>query len=161
MKSTPSRLRVAAFSLVEVALARGIVAFCLVPLVALLPIGFNSDQAASSQTAAANILTHVLADLHATPANSATSGQYAIPIPAAGGSGTTTLYFGNSLQQASFATQAGTSRYRLTATFFPPASGRTATGVTLLVSWPATVDPAVAPNALAGRVQAFGALNRN
>ena len=165
----------AAFSLVEVALALGISAFCLVPLVALLPLGFNSNQAASSQTTAASIITHVLADLRATPAgtpppsaqysippgNPANSAQYNIPIPAAGAPGTATLYFGNSLQQFSFALQAGTSRYRLTTTFLPSAGGRAATGVMLQVTWPATVDPVAAPNNLAGRVQIFGTLNRN
>ena len=166
MKATDSKFRVAAaFSLVEVALALGISAFCLVPLVALLPLGFNSNQAASSQTTAANIITHVLADLRATPAgilpgNAATSAQYSIPIPAAGASGTTTLYFGSSLQQFSFAQQPGTSRYRLTTTFIPLAGARTATAVMLQVSWPAGVSP-TSTNALAGRVQVFGALNRN
>ena len=175
MKATDPKFRAAAaFSLVEVALALGISAFCLVPLVALLPLGFNSNQAASSQTTATSIITHVLADLRATPAGppppsaqyslppgaSATSAQYSIPIPAAGTSGATTLYFGNSLQQFSFAPQAGTSRYRLTTTFLP-STGRSATGVTLQVTWPATVDPVAAPNNLAGRVQVFGTLNRN
>ena len=158
----------AAFSLIEVALALGVAGFCLVAVVALLPVGVNSTQAAFSQTAATSIITHVLADLRATPASvppgtAATSAEYSIPIPAdaAGGSSTTkTLYFGDSLQQFSFASQAGASRYRLTITFLPPKGDRTATMVTLLVSWPAAVDP-TSSTALGGRVQAFGALNRN
>ena len=168
----PRRTRAAsaaAFSLVEVALALGIAGFCLVAVVGLLPVGINSNQAAFSQTAAASILSHVLADLRATPATvppgiAITSAQYAIPIPAdtAGGASTTkTLYFGDSAQQFSFAPQAATSRYRLTVTFPPAAGDRAATFVTLLVSWPAAPDPASPTAALAGRVQVFGALNRN
>ena len=167
----PRRARAAsaAFSLVEVALALGIAGFCLLAIVGLLPVGLNSNQNAFSQTAAASILSHVLEDLRATPAttppgSTATSAQYSIPIPAdtVGGTSTTkTVYFGDSAQQFSFAPQASTSRYRLTVTFLPPAGDRTATFVTLLVTWPAAPDPASPTAALSGRVQVFGALNRN
>ena len=170
MKSSAVRFAGAcAFSLIEVALALGVTGFCLASVVALLPLGINSNQAAFSQTTAASIITHVLVDLRATPASvppslTGTSAEYSIPIPAdvAGGPSTTkTLYFGNSYQQFSFAPQAGTSRYRLTVTFPPPAGNRTATYVSLLVSWPAAPDPTLSTSALAGSVQVVGALNRN
>ena len=162
--------RAAAFSLVEVALALGVASFCLVPLVALLPLGFTTNQSASSQTASASIITHVLADLRATPSSlppgaATTSAEYSIPIPAdaAGGAATspTTLYFGNSGQQFSFAPKPGSSRYRLTVSFLPPAGDRTSTWVTLLVTWPAPIDPVASPSGPTGRVQVFAALNRN
>ena len=171
MKSTGVRFAATcAFSLIEVALALGVTGFCLASVVALLPLGINSNQAAFSQTTAASIITHVLADLRATPASvppslTGTSAEYLIKIPAdvAGGTSSTitTLYFGNSYQQFSFAPQLGTSRYRLTVTLPPPAGNRTATYVTLLVSWPAAPDPTLSTSALAGSVQVVGALNRN
>ena len=165
MKRSGARVAsTAAFSLVEVALALGVAGFCLVAVVGLLPVGLNSTRVAFAQTAATDIITHVLADLRATPASvppggAATSAEYSIPIPAdaAGGSSTTkTLYFGDSLQQFSFAPQPGTSRYRLTVTFLPPAGDRTATFVTLQVTWPASSTPATA-----NRVQVVAAFNRN
>ena len=47
------------FSLVEVALAMGIMTFCLVPLMALMPVGLSSNQTAIEQTAAGNIATSI------------------------------------------------------------------------------------------------------
>jgi hypothetical protein len=170
MKTTHARFAsAAAFSLVEVALALGVAGFCLVPLVGLLPLGFTSNQAAFSQTTAASIITHVLTDLRATPATlppggATTSAEYSIPIPADASGATpspATLYFGSSVQQFSFALQPGTSRFRLTVNFLPPAGGRTSTWVTLLVTWPAPINPAGSGGGILGRVQVFAALNRN
>ncbi|PYL54700.1 MAG: hypothetical protein DMF33_00490 [Verrucomicrobia bacterium] len=61
------RLRSAtAFSLVELTLALGIAAFCLITLFGLLPVGVQTNRNATSQTAATNILTDVIADIRAT-----------------------------------------------------------------------------------------------
>ena len=157
----------AAFTLVEVALALGIASFCLVTVMALVPLGVNTSQAASDQTTASEILTQVLADLRATPMTSppgakTSSTEYMVPIPAhVAGAATPSavLYFGNSVQQFSSSPTPGTSRYRLTINFLTPASDRSATGVTLLVSWPPQVNPATATPT--GRVQIFAALDRN
>jgi len=56
--STSPRL---VFSLVEVALALAITAFCLVAVFGLLPVGLNSNQASTEQTAAANIARSIIA----------------------------------------------------------------------------------------------------
>lgn len=50
------------FSLVEVTLALGICAFCLISLVALLPSGITATQNASKETTAANIASAILSD---------------------------------------------------------------------------------------------------
>ena len=157
-----------AFTLVEVALALGVASFCLVAVMGLVPLGVDFSQVASDQTAAGSIITHVLADLRATPMTSppgtaATSAEYSVPIPASTAASTTVVrYFGDSVQQFSFAPVVGASRYRLTVTFLPAAGGRAATGATLLVTWPALVDPAnAATGTPAGRVQIFAALDRN
>ena len=57
----------AAFSLVEVTLALGIAAFCLIAVFGLMPVGVQTNRNATSQTAATNIMAAVIADLRATP----------------------------------------------------------------------------------------------
>ena len=57
----------AAFSLVEVTLALGVAAFCLIAVFGLMPIGVQTNRNATSQTAATNIMASVVADLRATP----------------------------------------------------------------------------------------------
>jgi type II secretory pathway pseudopilin PulG len=58
--------RVHAFSLVEVTLALGVAAFCLLAVFGLMPIGVQTNRNTISQTAAANIMAAVVADLRAT-----------------------------------------------------------------------------------------------
>src|SRR5438477_10130036 len=102
--------RTGAFSLVEVTLALGVAAFCLIAVFGLVPIGIQTNRNATSQTAATNIIAAVVADLRATPNASTTSAQFGITF------GTnTTLYFDGTGQ---FATTLGlNSRYRFTVTW--------------------------------------------
>ena len=160
----------AAFTLVEVALALGVASFCLVTVMALVPLGVNTSQVGSDQTTASSILTHVVADLRATPSTSppgakTISAEYSVQIPAQTAGATTApevIYFGNSAQQFSSSQVPGSSRYRLTISFLPPTSDRTATRVTLLVSWPPQVDPGnSATGTPTGRVRIFAGLDRN
>jgi len=67
-----------AFSLVEVALALGIAAFCLLTVFALVPIAVLANRNATSQTAATNITAAVVADLRATPRTNNASTQFGI-----------------------------------------------------------------------------------
>ncbi len=55
----------AAFSLVEVTLALGIAAFCLLTVFALLPVALKTQQASIQQTTANTIISQVFADLSA------------------------------------------------------------------------------------------------
>ncbi len=55
--------RAAAFSLVELVLALGIVAFCLFAVFGLMPVGMQTNRNATSQTAATNIIAAIVADL--------------------------------------------------------------------------------------------------
>src|SRR5438876_4585783 len=57
--------RVHGFSLVEVTLALGIAAFCLLAVFGLMPIGVQTNRNTTSQSAAANIIAAVVADLRA------------------------------------------------------------------------------------------------
>ena len=72
-----------AFTLVEVTLALGVAAFCLLAVFGLLPTGINCNRASVEQTAAASLARAIVADLRSTPRNSRTSPQYAIPFPSA------------------------------------------------------------------------------
>ncbi len=73
--------RRAAFSLIEVSLAMGVAAFCLIAVLGLLPTGVNSDQQSLEQTAAAGIVNSVVADLRATPLNQKNSARFGLPLP--------------------------------------------------------------------------------
>ena len=171
MNMLASRRTSAAFSLVEVALALGVAGFCLITVFGLVPLGVNTGKLASDQIAASSILTHVLADLRATlrtPPSGApvTSQEYGITIPAntAGGGATTAVrYFGGADKQLTFSqTPTSNARYRLTVNFLPTVNDRTATHVTLLVTWPAQIDPNNATTgASLNRVQVFAGLDRN
>src|ERR1700737_1955387 len=68
----------AAFSLVEVTLALGVAAFCLIAILGLLPAGLNTNQTSTRQTTANGILSSIVADLRATPTTSTTSTQFGI-----------------------------------------------------------------------------------
>lgn len=139
----------AGFSLVEVTLALGIAAFCLIAVFGLMPIGVQTNRNAASQTAGTSIIAAVIADLRATPRTSTTSSQFGIAF------GTnTTLYF-DSAEQASTSLGAN-SRYRLNITWNGSLGLRYAD---LRVTWPAPVDPATTTPS--GSVETFAAFDRN
>jgi type II secretory pathway pseudopilin PulG len=66
------------FSLIEVTLALGIAAFCLLAVFGLMPIAVQTNRNATSQTAATNIIASVIADMRAT--TSSRSPQYGITL---------------------------------------------------------------------------------
>lgn len=121
-----------AFSLVELTLALGIAAFCLIAVLGLMPVGVQTNRNATSQTVATNIMAAVIADLRATPKANNTSSQFAITF------GTnTTLYFTGSGQ---FSISLGTnSRYQLNLTWSGSTGLRYAD---VKVTWPAAATPA-------------------
>jgi type II secretory pathway pseudopilin PulG len=158
----------AAFSLVEVTFALGIAAFCLIAVFGLMPVGVQTNRNATSQTAATNIITTVVADIRATPkttASSATSAQFGINIPTDPTSpadpppcsGTQTFYLNREGQVVTI-----DARYRVVITFIrnPTATATTrATYARLKVSWPALADPCtITPS---GSVEMFTAFDRN
>lgn len=145
----------AGFSLVEVTLALGIAAFCLITLFGLLPLGVKTNQSSISQTAAAAVLSSVMADLRATPKTNPTSRQYEITV------GTPRiLYFDGEGRAVTPADPNASPRYRLTITFPPNPAGTLApTFVTLKISWPALVDPATTTGV--DFVETFAAFDRN
>ena len=155
--------RTAAFSLVEVTLALGVAAFCMIAVFGLLPVGVQTNQRATSQTAATSIMANVIADLRATPKPPSinTSVQYQVRF------GTSkTLYFDSSgrcstdlagtIKPDSFSWSPPIqTRYQLNVTF-PWTSGLTY-GADLKVTWPAA---ATVTNAR-GSTEMFAAFDRN
>src|SRR5215475_12321543 len=81
IKCEPALRSVPAFSLVEVTLALGVAAFCLIAVFGLMPVGVQTNRNATSQTAATNIMAAVVADIRATLKPSGRSAQFAINIP--------------------------------------------------------------------------------
>jgi uncharacterized protein (TIGR02598 family) len=149
------RYRAVGFSLVEVTLALGIAAFCLIALFGLLPLGIQTNQSSISQTAAASVLSSVVADLRATPKTSPTSQQFEITFGTA-----KTLYFDGEGRAVAPMDASTAPRYRVTIAFPPSPAGPFApTFVSLKVSWPALVDPATATPA--DSVETFTALDRH
>jgi uncharacterized protein (TIGR02598 family) len=142
-----------AFSVVEVAIALAIASFCLVAIFGLLPVGLASNQISTEQTAAANIVRGIVADLEATGTNSTVSAVYAVNMS----SGTSTLFFSES---GKIESNAGAARCRARIFIDPPASGsKGITNVRIVMTWPAPVDPALINPP--GSYEAFTALDRN
>ena len=137
-----------AFSLIELTLAIGIAAFCLLAVMGLIPIAVQTNRNATSQTAANGIIASVIADMRAT--TSATSPQYVITF-----GNPKTLYFDSAGQ---FTTSLGAnSRYRASVTF--PTSPTGLSYADIRVTWPAPVDPTITTPS--GSVEMFAAFDRN
>jgi type II secretory pathway pseudopilin PulG len=145
-----------AFSLVEVTLAIGIAAFCLIAVFGLMPVGIQTNRNATSQTAATNVIAAVVADLRATPTASATSSQFGITFGSC-----RKLYFDGPGQVVASAAcddttpPPETSRYRLSVSF--PTSPTGLSYADVKVTWPAAAAPANA----SGSVEMFAAFDRN
>jgi uncharacterized protein (TIGR02598 family) len=143
-----------AFSLVEVTLALGIAAFCLIAIFGLMPVGVQANRNATSQTAATNIIAAVIADLRATPKNSTTSSQFSIAF----GTNPPPMYFDGTGQFAGSIAPASPTpfqpRYQLNITWTGSAGLRYAD---VKVTWPAAASLANA----SGSVEAFAAFDRN
>ena len=159
------------FSLVEVTLALGIAAFCLIAVFGLIPVAALTNRNATSQTRATNITAAVIADLRATPKTNSASLQFAIPFFTTN----TTRYFDSQAQCSCNSTgsqrpnthtrppncsltwsPALQPRYRLTITW----SGSTSLPYAdLKVTWPAEVDPTTTTPS--GSTEMFAAFDRN
>ncbi|MGC1320579.1 MAG: Verru_Chthon cassette protein B [Candidatus Udaeobacter sp.] len=140
----------AGFSLIEVTLALGIAAFCLIAVFGLMPVAVMTNRNATSRTAATNLMAAVIADLRAIPTTKTTSAQFGISY---GTSGTQTLYFDGSGTASTVLT--ANSRYRLDITWNTPPTGLAYADVK--VWWPAAAS---AVNA-SGSTEVFAAFDRN
>lgn len=168
MKST----RTSAFSLVEVTMALGVCAVCLLVVVALIPTAQQASQNSSEQQVASSIAESVVSDLRSMlPAASSASPspRYSISVPVSGGTGTPqTIYFADALSpllppNTPALGSNPVSRYRATVYLTPPPNGRSATTGRIFVTWPALADPipSATPVNYKGSLETFFALDRN
>ena len=146
-----------AFSLVEVTLALGIAAFCLIAVFGLVPVAALTNRNAASQTRATNIMASVIADLRATPNANPTSTQFVITF------GTCKrLYFNSEGQVVSSGacdpstTAPATSRYQVNVTWSDSGWSQLRYA-DVKVTWPAA---AAAANA-SGSTEMFAAFDRD
>jgi type II secretory pathway pseudopilin PulG len=163
--------RVHAFSLVEVTLAMGVAAFCLLAVFGLMPIGVQTNRNATSQTRATNIMAAVIADLRATPKTggtwTGTSSQFCIALPPAI---TPIILYFDSEGRCSNDLVGSTSpcgvawvppihpRYQMNITF--PLMDNL-TYADLRVTWPPTVVQTSPTPVPSGSVEMFAAFDRN
>jgi uncharacterized protein (TIGR02598 family) len=160
MKKLPAA---AAFSLVEVTLALGIAAFCLIAVFGLMPIGVQTNRNATSQTAATNVMAAVIADLRATPKTATTSTQFTLGFSGCAPPNSVQLYFNSEGQLvgrcdccSDTAGSRGTNpRYRVGVTY--PTSSAGLPYLDLKVTWPAAASSAAA----SGSVETLAAFDRN
>jgi type II secretory pathway pseudopilin PulG len=162
-----------AFSLVEVTLALGVAAFCLIAVLGLLPAGVKTQQNSIQQTTANQIISTVFSSLRADirlPPGLANKVCGDDPGPCAWGdlnghwhdvATPFTLYFTNEGKQTG--TLNGTSPadavFRATIVYrFPPSD--TTTLANIRVTWPAQVDPDQPGGVRLGSVTSVMAVNR-
>lgn len=131
------------FSLVEMVLAVGIAAFCLVVMLGLIPTGLNANKDSSGETAAANISRNIVSDLRATAKTTNTSRLYGIAFPSgSSAANTNTVCF--SEEGSTNSPDSPLSRYK--ATVILTSNSPTPTvNVLIRVTWPAAANPSAAP----------------
>lgn len=128
-----------AFSLVEVTLSIGIVSFCLLGLIGLMPVGLSAVKAAREEAAASNCLNYLATAIR--KASPGTNGSYAVGAfssdlswTVGGGN------FGRDLKSLSFAgtTTGDEVDKRLVARveIQPPASSASTGKALISVAWP-------------------------
>jgi len=169
------------FSLVEVVVALGVCAFCLLTLMGLLVVGINGTSMSAQQSVAVNIATAVATDLRATPLSNQSytpslklySPRFGITVPApTTGNGMQTFYTsvdGTPLTQvypATTSTPPPNTAYRVTIQGPLRPSGtsqRIASPVFILVTWPGLADPTESmwPSHFAGSFQTSIFLDEN
>src|SRR5207253_8479208 len=137
----------AAFSLVEIVIALGVAAFCLIAVMGMLPVGLKTQHASIQQTTANEIMAGILNDLRADvvlPPGQASKeqdsgfglhGHWAlVAVP-------DTLFFTNagsqtgSVAQGTFAPAPSDAVFRAKITYlFPPTA--TTSVANVIITWP-------------------------
>ncbi|PTX96712.1 hypothetical protein DB345_05885 [Spartobacteria bacterium LR76] len=145
-------IRARAFSLVEVAIAVGILAFVIISVVGLLGVGLKSNQVSVEETRAASMLTMLEADLRNTHSslNGGKSSLFGLPLPYRATSNGVTFdpaiqagdFFSTGVNDAEMPVSLSSGRPRFQASVsyleVPGASGVKPMLARLVVNWPAT-----------------------
>jgi len=164
----PPVRRTPGFSLVEVTIALGVAALCLIVVFGLLTVALKTQQASMQQTTANDIIGMILGDLRADvrlPPGQQSKSQEGVSGFGLHGHWAAvaqpdTIYFTNQAKMtgnlnASTAPADAAFRARVTYLFPPNASTSVAT---VIVTWPAAANPAT--TVPAGSVNTFIAVNR-
>jgi uncharacterized protein (TIGR02598 family) len=148
-----------AFSLVEVVIALGIAAFCLVAMLGLIPSGLKSAKNTTDQTAAAILLDDLALDLRNTQAGSNITPLYAITLPAAGtaAANATTNFFINEDTTKTNTNSGLSTRYGVLLTMSNPTAYTTTAWIQ--VYWPPTIPVSSLSSAL-GLEESFVTIRR-
>jgi len=149
----PSTRRTAAFSLVEVTLALGVAAFCLLVLLGLLPTGIKTQQSGIQQTTANQIISQISSFLRSDVRLPPGQTSKACPDPPDPNDpcdwsnlnghwrdvvGPDTMYFTNEGKPITSAPANATFRAKIT--YMAPPT-QTTSLATIRVTWPAAADP--------------------
>ena len=167
----PSPRVPAAFSLVEIVIALGVAAFCLIAVLGMLPVGLKTQQASVQQTTANGIASQIVADL--TAALRLPPGLYSRQFSLHGHwlamLTPDILYFGNDGSYITGSTNAQTvptgAVFMAAVTYLEPPTETTSLA-DITVAWPAASVP-INPNTgqidfskAAGGIETFSAINR-
>ena len=152
------------FSLIEVTIALSVAGFCLLAILGLLQTGVTSQRATTDQTAATGIISMIFADLLSSAGTNPTP-RFQINLTNSGASPQTVFFSDGGKPTGAVGSPAtGDSRFRASLDVIPPAAGtRAATGVRILITWPAAADSSATqwPTKFAGSVETWTALDRN
>jgi prepilin-type N-terminal cleavage/methylation domain-containing protein len=127
----------AGFSLVEIVMAIAIIAFAMMGLVGLLPVGLQSEKTSIEEMSACNLLRSIASDLANSPSSSSTSSRFCQPMPS---SVTSTkeveLYISDS---EAVVPQSSQARFKLYLRYIPaPTTMPGPSAVLIRVLWPAS-----------------------
>jgi uncharacterized protein (TIGR02598 family) len=157
--------KTAAFSLVEITLALGVAAFCLIAVLGMLPVALKTQQASVQQTTANEIISQIFSDLRADlrlpPGLASHEGDSGFQLHGHWLNALTpdTLYFTQEGKQTGTVngTPPADAVFRAKITYrFPPTDTTSLADIT--VTWPAQVDPTT--GVPAGSVTTLVAVNR-
>ena len=149
------------FSLVEVAIALGLAALCLLPVMALLPVSVKTNQAAIQQTTANSLISGIAADLNAAARlpNGLRSKQFDLPSRWEDAYAPTVLYFendGSPINTSNITGVPTNAVFRATVTYRQPPTITTSVA-SIEISWPAAQED---PTKVTGSSAMFVAINR-
>ena len=170
--------RTAGFSLVEVTLALGVAAFCMITLLGLLPAGLKTQQNSIQQTTATQIISQIQAFLRADIRLPPGLYKQVCPDPpdpdvqcnwdalhghwANVAQPPDTLYFtqaGKQTGNVNASSPPSDAVFRAKITYNPVGPTGSTSVANIVVSWPAAVDPSVG-GVPAGSVRTLLAVNR-
>jgi Tfp pilus assembly protein PilV len=144
MKTGRGTTKTAGFSLVEVAVAIGIVAFAMIPLVGLLPTGLKIARNSAEQAQAANLVQALAESVRGATTTNGTNYATAFAGQSlaykVGQTNPTTLEISNLTLEGNV--DASAARLVAAVTIYPPATAATNGRAVISVAWPAVARPA-------------------